>query len=201
MLKIDFSNNIELDSKFTLTHLGLLGEDRNPLVLLEVISDLCKLDANFSNHFQLQLVGKVNHKLKAKSVDLGIAKQVRFVGQVNRDEALIIMQSSQLLLLLLNKAANVSGRIPGKVFEYLGARRPILSLGPVGTDIDLMLKESTAGVNIDYSDRNLLKEYLFNQFQFYSNSRIKPTSNSVKKFTHQEVSATFAKHLETISKK
>ena len=197
----DFSNNIELDSKFTLTHLGLLGEDRNPIVLMEVIADLCKLDVNFSNHFQLQLVGKVNDKLKATAVNLGIAEQVKFVGQVNRDQAIIIMQSSQLLLLLLNKAANVSGRIPGKVFEYFGSRRPMLSLGPLGTDIDLMLKESTAGDNIDYSDRKLLKKYLFSQFQLYSNSSIKPTSNTVKKFTHQEVSATFAKHLETISKK
>ncbi|MDA8895566.1 hypothetical protein N9I98_04295, partial [Flavobacteriales bacterium] len=148
-----------------------------------------------------QLVGKVNETLKDVVSKLGLLEQVRFVGQVNRLEALEIMQASQLLLLLLNKAGNVGGRIPGKVFEYFGARRPVLSLGPNNTDIEKMLCEYGAGVNIDYSDKIQLKSYLQNQLNRFLNVGINPTSNSVKKFTHKEVSATFAKHLETITKK
>lgn len=197
----DFSENSKLDSNFTLTHLGLLGDDRNPTVLMEVIADLCKLDSNFSKYFRLQLVGKVNETLKDVVNKLGLIEQVSFVGQINRLEALEIMQASQLLLLLLNKAGNVGGRIPGKVFEYFGARRPVLSLGPNNTDIEKMLCESGAGVNIDYSDKIQLKSYLQNQLNRFLNEGINSTSNSVKKFTHKEVSATFAKHLETITKK
>jgi glycosyltransferase involved in cell wall biosynthesis len=197
----DFSENIKLDSKFTLTHLGLLGEDRNPTVLIEVIANLCKLDSNFSTYFRLQLVGKVNDRLKNLVKELDLSEHVRFIGQVNRDEALEIMQASQLLLLLLNKAENVGGRIPGKVFEYFGARRPVLSLGPTNTDIEKMLSEAGAGENIDYSDNSQLKIYLQNQLNRFLNEGINSTSNSVKKFTHKEVSATFAKHLETITKK
>ena len=198
---IDFSENIKLDSKFTLTHLGLLGEDRNPTVLIEVIANLCKLDSNFSKYFRLQLVGKVNDRLKNLVKELDLSEHVRFIRQVNRDEALEIMQASQLLLLLLNKAENVGGRIPGKVFEYFGARRPVLSLGPTNTDIEKMLSEAGAGENIDYSDNSQLKIYLQNQLNRFLNEGINSTSNSVKKFTHKEVSATFAKHLETITKK
>lgn len=197
----DFAENIMLDTKLTLTHLGLLGEDRSPTVLIEAIAELCKQNKDFSNHFQLQLVGKVNEKLKQLVNKLGIIEQVSFAGQVNRDAALEIMQASQLLLLLLNKAENVSGRIPGKVFEYFGARRPILSLGPENTDIDLMLVESGAGENIAYSNKDKLKIYLLDQLNQYLKNGINPTSNSVKKFTHKEVSATFAKHLETITRK
>lgn len=197
----DFSENIKLDSKFTLTHLGLLGEDRNPTVLIEVIANLCKLDSNFSTYFRLQLVGKVNDRLKNLVKELDLSEHVRFIGQVNRDEALEIMQASQLLLLLLNKAENVGGRIPGKVFEYFGARRPVLSLGPTNTDIEKMLSEAGAGENVDYSDNYQLKIYLQNQLNRFLNKGINSTSNSVKKFTHKEVSATFAKHLETITKK
>ena len=197
----DFSENIKLDTKFTLTHLGLLGEDRNPTILIEVIANLCKQDEDFSKYFRLQLVGKVNEKLKSLVKELSLSEQVSFIGQVNRDEALEIMQTSQLLLLLLNKAENVGGRIPGKVFEYLGARRPVLSLGPNNTDIEKMLKESGAGENIDYSDIAELKTYLQNHLNLFLNQGINSTSNSVKKFTHKEVSATFAKHLETITKK
>jgi len=197
----DFSENIKLNSNFTLTHLGLLGEDRNPTILIEVIAELCKHDENFSKYFRLQLVGKVNDRLKNLVNKLDLSEQVFFIGQVNRDEALEIMQASQLLLLLLNKAENVGGRIPGKVFEYFGSRRPVLSLGPNNTDIEKMLCESGGGVNIDYSDKIQLKSYLLNQLNWFLNEGINSTSNSVKKFTHKEVSATFAKHLETITKK
>ena len=76
-----------------------------------------------------------------------------------------------------------------------------MSLGPTNTDIEKMLSEAGAGENIDYSDNSQLKIYLQNQLNRFLNEGINSTSNSVKKFTHKEVSATFAKHLETITKK
>ena len=37
------------------------------------------------------------------------------------------LQQSDLLLLVINQVANGKGIVPGKIFEYLGTRKPILS--------------------------------------------------------------------------
>ena len=195
----DFKNSVELDNTFSLTHLGMLGEDRNPTALIHVISELCKQNTKFKNLFKLQLVGKVNQKIKDLIRSLNLEDQVLFVAQVNRDEAIKIMQSSQLLLVLLNKADNVSGRVPGKVFEYFGAKRPILCLGPKNTDVEFMLEETATGKSIDYDSEIELKNYLESQFDLFINSEIKLHSKMVNKFTHKNVSATFAKLLDRIT--
>ena len=48
----DFNENFKLDKYFTLTHLGLLGQDRNPLTLLNVIRDICNKNQDFASKFR-----------------------------------------------------------------------------------------------------------------------------------------------------
>ena len=197
----DFNENVKIDKYFTLTHLGLLGKDRNPFTLLNVIRDICNKNRDFASKFRLQLVGKVNEDIKQQISDLHLEDQVIYISQVNRYRALQIMQSSQLLLLLLNKAENVSGRIPGKVFEYFGAQRPILSMGPKGTDVDSMLIENSSGQNIPYDDYQSLYDFLIGYYYLFCSSEIKINVNKTHNYSHKEVSNKFAKRLDNISTK
>lgn len=197
----DFQIETSLDSSFTLTHLGLLGRDRNSFTLLKVIADLCAENEDFASSFRLQLVGVVNHDFKKFVMDLKLSKHVVYVGQVQRVEAIRIMKSSQLLLLLLNQAGNVSGRVPGKIFEYFGAQRPILSLGPVGTDVESMLKKSSSGINIDYDDSISLKNYFLSYFEQFCSSGIKNNASQLESYSHLSISKEFAKQIDKITAK
>jgi hypothetical protein len=122
-----------------------------------------------------------------------------FIGQVSRELALKYMQNSQLLLLLLNKAENVSGRIPGKIFEYMGAKRPVISLGPSGTDVSKIILKSRLGQNIPYNNFDALKEYMLESFSLFRSSGLRVDDQLLKSYSHEEVSATFAHHLNQIS--
>tara|TARA_B100000900_G_C20581754_1_gene717828 strand:- start:85 stop:1380 length:1296 start_codon:yes stop_codon:yes gene_type:complete len=197
----DFSNSVDLDSYFTISHIGLLGQDRNPSTFLKVIKDLCAENNSFASQFKFQLVGKVNAELQNQITDLKLTEQVIYRGQVNRLEALKMMQSSHILLLLLNKAENVSGRIPGKVFEYLGTHRPILSLGPRGTDIEKMLIKVKAGENIEYEEEAFLRSYILSCFDRYKKGELQSISNSFEAISHGAIARRFAYFLEQINTK
>lgn len=196
----DFQNTLKLDKLFSITHLGLLGEDRNPFVLVKTLRELCDELEGFYEHLELKFVGKVNQNLVSFVSDIGIQSQCKFIGQVNRSKAIEIMMSTQLLLLLLNKAENVNGRIPGKLFEYIGADRPILCLGPKGTDVEYILTDSQSGRSIDYNDKEQLKVYLKQQYQLYLKGGLSLESKGKEKYTHREVSAKFASCLDKITK-
>ena len=195
----DFKSSSILDQFFSMTHLGLLGEDRNPETLLYVIKAICEENSDFANYFRLNLVGKVNSKLSDLVASLNLKSNVFFIGQVSRKLALQYMQKSQLLLLLLNKAENVSGRIPGKIFEYMGAKRPVISLGPVGTDVSIIISKSRLGQNIPYDNFELLKEYMLESFALFRSSGLHVDDQLLKSYSHEEVSATFVYHLNQIS--
>lgn len=198
---VDFNTIEKLDEKFSITHLGLLGEDRNPLVLVEVLKELCVELKDFEDNLEFKLVGKVNSVLKSKVEELGMRAQCKFVDQLTRPEAINLMQSAQILLLLLNKAENVAGRIPGKLFEYIGANRPILCLGPKGTDVERIVTDIEAGVSIDYKNKDELKSYLLVKYKQYLDGTLILESKAKEKYTHREVSAKFATYLDKITQK
>ena len=47
---------------------------------------------------------------------------------------------------------NNDGFLSGKLFDYLGAKKPIYAIGPVGKDADEIIKHSNSGNMVDYSD-------------------------------------------------
>jgi hypothetical protein len=48
------------------------------------------------------------------------------------------------------------GILPGKVFEYLAARKPVLCVGPAGSDADNVLREAGAGQALPYDEFDLM---------------------------------------------
>jgi len=48
--------NVALDSKFTLTHIGLMNADRNPKILWEVLSEIVSENKEFETDFELKLI-------------------------------------------------------------------------------------------------------------------------------------------------
>ncbi|OAV44292.1 hypothetical protein [Lewinella sp. 4G2] len=136
--------------KFTLIHLGIMGYDRNPVVLFKAIATLKEADPTFADRFELRLFGQVDYRVKEAMEATGIEDIVNFAGNVPRAEALQQMVDSHRLLLLLNQQDNAQGRIPGKLFEYLAARRPVLNFGPTNSDVAGILNETESGQTFAY---------------------------------------------------
>ncbi len=67
---------------------------------------------------------------------------------------------------------NNLGILPGKIFEYLAARKPIICVGPAGSDADDILRQCGAGQAFPYLDYAAMLAYLENlvaQWQTTSN--------------------------------
>ena len=72
---------------------------------------------------------------------------VRIAGVVPRDAVLAAERRADRLLVLLWDGANAEGIVTGKIFEYLGARRPVLATGgPLSSAVDEVLQSTNAGV-------------------------------------------------------
>lgn len=69
-------------------------------------------------------------------------------GPVPRSESLLRQRESTILLLLMRNSPYAATLHTGKVFEYLGARRPILAWAPAGGAVVELLEETGAGVAV-----------------------------------------------------
>lgn len=197
----DFKNiEAELDKKFTISHFGSLGPDRNAQTLWKTLSFLAKEDPQFLNDLQLQLVGFVDKNIVKEIEDLGLENNVIKVDHIDRKEALKMECSTQILLLILNKAHNVMGRLPGKLFEYLGARRPILNIGPVESDAAEIIADAKAGFSVDFDDMENSIKVLTQLYQKFKDNKLLSNDGDISKYTNRNLTGKLASYLNRIVK-
>jgi glycosyltransferase involved in cell wall biosynthesis len=97
-------------------------------------------------------VGTIDKSVRDQLEKYGLNDYCTFFGYLDHTTSVQLMQRSQVLLLLVNNTPNAKGILTGKVFEYLAAQRPIIAIGPLGGDVDNLLKEAKAGVTANFSD-------------------------------------------------
>lgn len=153
------------NNKFTISHLGLLGDDRIPENVLKAVQELIQENDEFKNDINITFVGTVTNKVQLIINELDINNYCSIHKQIPRKEALELILNSAINLLLLNIAPNAKGRVPGKLFEYLYARNVILNLGPVDCDVEVILSDTELGKTFNYSDKEGIKSFILSKYQ------------------------------------
>ena len=156
--KIDFPKN----EKFTIAYTGVMSPDRVPYALLKA---LARFKEEGITNIKLNFAGKFADELYAEIERLGIEDYFNITGFVPHDKSVEILLSSDALLLVINNLPNNKGVLTGKMFEYLGCRKPIYGIGPENGEAAKILQETKSGVMIDYSDEEKAYEKLK---EFYS---------------------------------
>lgn len=182
------SHSIRVDGKdelFTLSHIGSLLSERNPLVLWEVLSELIKNNDEFSKVFKLQLIGVVSDDVVDSIYRSGLKQYVDVVGYVNHDEAIKFQLKSQLLLLIEIDSEDTKAIIPGKVFEYLISETPIVAIGPKNADVEEIIKSTNTGTYFNYNQKNELKSQILSYFEAFQNNELKVNAIGLQPYSRK----------------
>jgi len=156
-----------LDSKFTLAHIGSFLSDRNPKFLWECLVELLTEIPNFKSHLEIKLIGAVSQEVLDSIEDFKLKGYLNLLGYVSHHEAISHQKKSQVLLLIEINSEDTKSIIPGKLFEYMVSNRPIIAIGPQGSDFSDIIKETNTGVFFDYTEKEKLKSVIldfYNQF-------------------------------------
>ncbi len=124
----------------------LLGNLRNPRFLFEALEHMAQGGELRDGEVDLSFYGPTEDELRPLLRGLPRASvMVRVMPWVPHCESVRLQQQADILLQL---AVNVEhGVLTGKLFEYLGARRPILCVPGDGNGLDAILKETQTGVS------------------------------------------------------
>jgi galactitol-specific phosphotransferase system IIB component len=178
-----------LDSKFTLAHIGSLLSNRNPQVLWQVLSELVKENDSFSQDFQLNFVGAVSESVLSSIHNFGLGDYVKNIGYVSHKASISYQKSSQVLLLVEIDSEETKCIIPGKLFEYMVSSRPILALGPKGSDVENIIKETNTGNYFYYSDYKPLKSTILAHYTAYKNNSLKVHAIGLQKYSRKHLTS------------
>lgn len=186
----------KLDTNFSLVHIGSLLSGRNPEILWKVLSDLCVESEKFAQDFKLKLIGAVSNEVIVSLKNHQLADKTEVVGYVSHEEALQFQHNAQLLLLIEMNLAETRSIIPGKLFEYLLAKRPIIALGPNGSDIEAIISETNAGRFFNYEEELQLKKEIADSYQLFKEGKLSVTSNGIEKYSRRELTGKIAEAIK-----
>ena len=184
-----------LDSNFTLTHIGSLFDQRNPILFWDVLLELIDEFQDFKANFQLVIVGNVSSEIRRSIESAGLKPYLKLVGSVSHNEAITYQIKTQVLLLIEANTPEASYIIPGKLFEYLNANRPIVALGPEQSDIPSILYDTHTGLYFNYEDKNAIKTHMLHLFGEYKKNRLSVSSKNINLFSRKSCTKQLAKIL------
>lgn len=184
------NENIEkqvLDSKFSLAHIGSFLSERNPSILWESLVELLSEVPDFNKHLEIKLIGAVSQEVLESIAQFGLKPYLNNLGYVSHGAAIAHQKKSQLLLLIEINSKETRSIIPGKLFEYMVSNRPIIAIGPNGSDFAEIITNTNTGVFFDYSEKVKLKKVILDSYNLYLDGKLQSNGVGLQKYSRKSL--------------
>ena len=147
-------------SEFRLVHTGLFAADGNPLNLWDALARRCEADPAFRTRLEIRLAGKVDAAITEAIRTRGLGGNLVDLGYLPHDETVREQRAADILLLPLRQEPEYAKVLPGKIFEYLAARRPVLGIGDEDGAAATILRDTGAGEMFGWDKKDELLAFL-----------------------------------------
>lgn len=176
-----------LDTKFTLAHIGSFLSDRNPNFLWECLVELLHEIPDFKSHLEIKLIGAVSQEVLDSIAEFHLNDYLNLLGYVSHHEAIAHQKKSQVLLLIEINSEDTKSIIPGKLFEYMVSNRPIIAIGPNGSDFADIITETNTGVFFDYSEKTKLKSVILDFYNQYLEGKLQANGVGLQQYSRKNL--------------
>jgi glycosyltransferase involved in cell wall biosynthesis len=196
----DFSQaqSAKLDAEFTIAHIGSMNKDRNPEVFWQALQAALSSNAALAQYLKIRLIGPADFSVRESVQRYGLQAYTEFIDFVPHAEAVQYQQQSQVLLLLINHSPNARTIIPGKLYEYLGSGRPLLTIGPKDSDSAKVIELTKGGALHAYEDLEGLKNSILHFFEAYQKGALQGSAEGIQQFTRRHLAGKFAELLSNL---
>jgi len=181
-----------------ITHTGTITETYHIDQLLRAVAACAARHPKVP--LRLRFVGQVSQVLRQQIAEAGLAGLTEFIPFVPHDESVSYLLRSSALLMAIPDVVPNFGILPGKVFEYLATNKPILCVGPTGSDADNLLQECGAGRALPYNDYELMLQTLENLVsQWQQNTNLDLPTLAHSKYSRRGLTGQLAEALRGIT--
>lgn len=192
--------NITLNrNEFSIAHIGLMNKDRNLPVFWRALSEMVAENLTFAQQLKVKLIGKCDASVRDTIAQYKMENWTEYIDYMPHKAVSRLQQGVSVLYLPINNVFNAEAVLPGKVFEYLAARRPILVIGPAQGDASVVIREAGAGWISDFEDVETLKKNLNNMFSLHLNGKLEVNPAGISEYSRRALTGKMAGLLNQIT--
>jgi glycosyltransferase involved in cell wall biosynthesis len=163
----------DLSHEFVLGYVGSMYWKYDLSALIAVLNNLCSSVPGFADSFRFRICGRVDEQLRSLLAAASFGDRVEFVGYRSYLESLAVMRSSSALLLYVIDSERGKNIPTGKLYEYLGAGRPILALAPQDSDAAKIIRETEGGTVVAPNDAEGIEKSLSHLYRSWQQGQLK----------------------------
>jgi len=188
--------------RFTITYAGSLYGLRSARHFLAALRNLVRKNRELHNNVRVVFVGRKDKEALRLVQKLQLKDVVEMTGFVAHRESLQLMMNADVLLLVMGQGEAVGNgsrtvMIPGKIFEYLAARRPILALAPPGEVSDL-IRETGSGMVVPPEGIEAIEDAILKSFDRWRAGALNVAPCDVSAYERKALTAKFVRVFESL---
>lgn len=180
---------------FIIAYTGTIANNYAPQAVIESIAHLRKEGLDISIHW----AGMVAQDIVRFIEEIGLGSSCTFHGYISHSAVISLLQRSSILLLVSPDTHKGQSIIPGKVYEYLAACRPILNIAPHDAETALMVRECAAGETFTRQEQGAIVAFIRKQYALWvEDAALLIRQNEThKRYSREREAEELAKWLET----
>ena len=184
-------------SKFSISHIGTMVGDRWVETFWLAVKEIISENVEFAQDLTIRILGRTDEIIWSGIDRLELMDYVENLGIKSHKKAIDEMANASILLLIINRVeANSKGRLTGKIYEYIAAKKPILLIGPENGDAAKLVVQDGFGLAVGYDDKLKIKSAIL---EFYNNWREKEKEflgKDISKFSRRYAAGELIKLLD-----
>ena len=197
----DYQKNVEVRTDhFTIVYCGNIYINANPAPLVDALDLILKKDSKILERFRLLVYGAQKHRIRRLFENRPCSGLIQCEGRVPFRESIRAQQEAAVLLFLpYFPFSAVKGLMTSKIFEYLGAGRPILSIYGDNDVTDALLEETQGGV-VARTPEQIVKmlENWIDEWRRTGSVEYKGRTDKIQAYTREKQTGKLAEVLEQV---
>lgn len=184
----------KLSKRYTIVYTGqIYGGKRDPSILFEVVKELIEKRLIKAEDISIDFYGSFSSWLENKINCYSLHGVVKQNGKVGKEIALQKQREAQILLLLNWDNDQDEGNYTGKLFEYISAKRPIISLSRENTVVSNLIMEANIGIST-FEKKSIMSFVLDSYNEFCTKGQVKYVGyfHKLEKFSQVQMAKEFS---------
>ena len=189
----DFENVATVQNEFfTITYTGTISMNYRIDQFIEAVS---LLPDGVKEQLKIRFVGNVPDEIINLFNRKNLGEMVEVLGYIPHQQAISQMAGASILLLAIPDSPDNKGIVTGKFFEYLAAQRPILAIGPLGGDVDIMVQKCKAGKLFSYDETEKMRQFILEIFEQEQKGVAWSKTTGTEKYTRRNLTGELVRNL------
>ncbi len=192
----DYAATFTPDGCFNVTHTGLFAADGNSEALWRVLAAKKAADPAFAQALRIRFSGKTDAAVFASIRASGLGDCLVDNGYCSHPAAVAEQRGASVLLISLRREPEYASALPGKVFEYLASRRPVLGVGQPDSVMAEVVRGAGAGEVFDWEDEAGIRTFIDGVWERFRNGCSLDNPQDISRFSRKELARKYVELLE-----